>query len=118
MLKINKQPAIEKCWLHVFLVNYPAVLGKHTKTEGGPLKGEKIYFHLLWAQMKEMPEKFQFVAHIRGVSWWNTWIGNKRQFFLSGLVQSQHLLYSLLAHTVHKSHVLPRDYLHLFFHSS
>lgn len=36
-----KQPDIEKCWLRVFFVNYSAVLGKHMKTEGGPLKGKK-----------------------------------------------------------------------------
>lgn len=41
MLKIYKQSAIEKCCLHVFLVNYSAVLGKHWKAEGGPLKAQR-----------------------------------------------------------------------------
>lgn len=41
MLKTNKQPATEKCWLKVFMVNYSAVLGKHWKTEGGLVKGGK-----------------------------------------------------------------------------
>lgn len=49
MLKINNQPAIEKCWLSVFLVNYSAVLEKQWKTEGGSLNGKNRYVCLLWS---------------------------------------------------------------------